>query len=91
MPNVLLTYDITETRETVCAELRRRLVTHYGFSSQITATDGNISSLPNTTLRKTNTTSEDAKEAFLVACKDVGATWEKYITTEFLKCDSGDQ
>lgn len=91
MPNVLLTYDITETSGTVCAELRRRLVTHYGYSSQITSDDGNISSLPNTTLRKTNTTSEVAKQDFLIACKDVGATWEKYITMEFLKSDSGDQ
>lgn len=81
--NVLLTYDIKKTTETIHQELKDKLKGSYGYSDQIISDQGKRYDLPNTTLQKPNTTSQQASRDFISACGDVKAKWEKYISVEF--------
>ena len=83
MKTILLTYDIKKTSDTIHAELKTRLIQHYGYSEKIKSDDGRNFMLPNTTLRKDNTTHEQSSIDFLRACNDVKATWERYIAAEY--------
>jgi hypothetical protein len=80
---VLLTYDLKKTSETIHAELKNHLKNKYGYSDRIQSNQGNWYYLPNTTLRKENTSPSQVSNEFLLACKEMGATWEKYIGVQF--------
>ena len=83
MATVLLTYDVKKTSPTIHVELKDILVQRYGYSAKIRSRDGKEYDLPNTTLQKQGTTSQQSSMDFKAACKDVGATWEKYISSEY--------
>jgi len=91
MANVLLTYDIRKTSETIHTELKNRLIQHYGYSQVIRSDDNRTSTLPNTTLTKSGITRQAAEGDFLSACREVRATWEKYITAEYTSTSSNNQ
>lgn len=82
---VLLTYDIRKTTNEIHTRLKERLKTHFGYSEQIQSGTGKWYSLPNTSLRKANITTQQAAADFLTACKQEGAEWEKYIAVDFEK------
>lgn len=83
MADVLLTYDIKTTTSTIHTELKNRLINYYGYSQTIDSADRRQYYLPNTTLRKANTTSGNASNDFINACQDVKAVWERYIASEY--------
>jgi hypothetical protein len=82
MPEIFLTYDIRKTSGTIHTDLKNRLIEHYGYTTTVYAGNARTYDLPNTMLKKINTTTEQGSSDFLAACRDVGATWEKYIAVE---------
>lgn len=91
MAAVLLTYDIKTTTSTIHTDLKNRLINHYGYSQTIDSDDRHQYYLPNTTVRKPNTTSESASKDFINACQDVKAVWERYIASEYSKATFNNQ
>jgi hypothetical protein len=82
MAQILLTYDVKKTSDTIHHALKQYLIYHYQYSASILATDGNWYALPNTCLIKTGVTTVVASQEFQAACRVVGAHWEKYIVAE---------
>jgi hypothetical protein len=83
MAKILLSYDIKESSTSVHSALKKSLIETFGFSDEITSDQGNVYKLPNTTLRKDNTTREQGSKDFLAACAAVGAKWEKYVVVDY--------
>ena len=83
MPEVLLTYDIKKTSDTIHTDLKRELIENYKYSSRIYASDGKWYDLPNTCLIKANITTQQATVDFKNACAKVKATWEKFIAVNY--------
>ena len=83
MAKVLLTYDVKRTSDTIHTVLKKTLIEKFGFSSRILGNSGKWYDLPNTCLRKDNTTHAQTAVDFEAACRSVGAVWEKYIAADF--------
>jgi hypothetical protein len=82
MPEIFLTYDVRRTTNTIHTELKSRLINHYHYVSTVQASNGRAYDLPNTTVRKINTTAQQCATDFVGACRDIGAIWERYIAIE---------
>ncbi|MBI3137736.1 MAG: hypothetical protein HYZ15_04045 [Sphingobacteriales bacterium] len=83
MAQILLTYDIKKTSDTIHTEVKKELVENYGYSPKIQSSEGKWYELPNTCLIKNNTSRQQASADFLAACQKVRAKWEKYIAVEY--------
>jgi hypothetical protein len=83
MPNVLLTDDVRRTTATIHTEVKNTLINNYGYHPTLLVDNTTPYYLPNTTLAKANTTRGQSAEDFLHACANVGAIWERYVTSEF--------
>jgi hypothetical protein len=83
MATVILNYDIKAKPDGVHLALKQELIKNYKFSEYINAKDGKWYKLPNTTVRKLNTTQEDVLKEFKAACLQVKATIEKYLIIDY--------
>jgi hypothetical protein len=91
MASVLLSYDIKKTSDTIHSQLKQELINTYGYSPKIESDAGNWYDLPNTCLRRENTSREQSSKDFLQACIKVGAKWEKYIAAEYSRSTFANQ
>ena len=64
MAQILLTYDIRKTSETIHTELKNHLIGNYKYSSKIQSDQAKWYDLPNTSLVKNGITSEQASADF---------------------------
>ena len=87
MSSVILTYDVQQTSSDIHGALKKLLIETYGFMEEIQSTregtNGKMYHLPNTTLKKKDTSPDEAAVLFQKACAEVGARWEKFIVCNY--------